>query len=53
MFDLWDRSLMMDRPLPGIGAVVPALLDTLLIYILRVRFEQESRMMRHEAFKKD
>jgi AraC-like DNA-binding protein len=32
----------LDRPLPGIGAIVPALLDTLLLYILRAWFEQRS-----------
>jgi AraC-like DNA-binding protein len=31
------------RPLPGIGAVVPGLLDTLLLYILRAWLERESR----------
>jgi AraC-like DNA-binding protein len=30
------------RPLPGIDAIVPALLDTLLLYMLRAWFEQES-----------
>jgi AraC-like DNA-binding protein len=32
----------LDQPLPGIGAIVPALLDTLLLYILRAWFEQTS-----------
>jgi AraC-like DNA-binding protein len=32
----------LDQPLPGIGAIVPALLDTLLLYILRAWFEQRS-----------
>ena len=30
----------LDRPLPGVGAVVPAVLDMLLAYILRSWFEQ-------------
>ncbi|WP_406312917.1 AraC family transcriptional regulator [Streptosporangium sp. NBC_01639] len=31
------------RPQPGAGAVIPALLDTLLLYILRAWMERESR----------
>ncbi|UWE10324.1 AraC family transcriptional regulator [Actinacidiphila bryophytorum] len=31
-----------DRPRPGTGAIVPSLLDTLLLYILRAWFEQRS-----------
>jgi AraC-like DNA-binding protein len=33
----------LDQPMPGIGAVVPALLDTLLLYILRAWFERKSQ----------
>jgi AraC-like DNA-binding protein len=36
----------LDRPLPGIGAIVPALLDTLLLCILRAWFEQRPQ---HES----
>lgn len=32
----------LDRPQPGMGAIVPSLLDTLLLYILRAWFEQRS-----------
>jgi hypothetical protein len=38
--ELLGREL--DRPLPGIGAIVQALLDTLLLYILRTWFAQTS-----------
>lgn len=32
----------LERPLPGAGAVIPALLDTLLAYILRAWFEERA-----------
>jgi AraC-like DNA-binding protein len=33
----------LERPQPGMGAIVPSLVDTLLLYILRAWFEQRSR----------